>query len=449
MARRVSFHTLGCKVNQYDTAALKERFRAAGYTVVPWQEEADVYVINSCTVTGVGEQKSRQAVRRARRLNPRAVVVLTGCYPQSDPRRAEELEGVSVVVGTRDQGRILDLVERALAEKERGGEPFFSAVLPHEPGEEFEECGLVPLHERTRAVLKVQEGCEQFCSYCRVPYARGPERSRSPEKVVAEARAALDSGFQELVLTGINLGAYGRDLKGRWAGFTLAGLVRHLLKELPELRRLRLSSVEPTEITPEIIEVLAEEQRVCRHLHIPLQSGSDAILRRMNRRYRSDEYARLVGVVRERLPELALTTDVMVGFPGEREEDFAATQRLVEELAFSRLHVFRYSRRPGTPAAGFPDQVPERVKEERSRILIELGERLSRRFQERFLGRVCTVLFEESPRPGWQEGLTEHYIRVAVKTEQNLTGRLCPVLLKESRGSEVMGELVPEKAGIV
>ncbi|MEW6524468.1 MAG: tRNA (N(6)-L-threonylcarbamoyladenosine(37)-C(2))-methylthiotransferase MtaB [Bacillota bacterium] len=424
---RVAFHTLGCKVNQYDTAGMERLFVERGYEVVNFDAVADVYVINTCSVTGRSEAKSRQAARRAARQNPDAVVALVGCYPQVDPSSAAAVEGVHVVAGTRDRHRIVDLVEEA----GRGT----SGPQVYSPGMAFEELPAAHFSGRTRALLKIQDGCDAFCTYCVVPLARGPVRSRHPGRVVEAARQLLETGYRELVLTGVRLGAYGRDL----GDVDLAGIIK-ALGGLGNYR-LRISSVEPEDVDGRLIEALADSTVACPHLHLPLQSGSDRVLVRMGRSYLTGEFAELVGSVRAALPGAAITTDVIVGFPGEGPDDFRKTLDFVEEMAFSRLHVFRYSPRPGTRAAGFPGQVPPAVKAQRSAELTRLGHRLALEFHRRLVGQEVEVLVEDEPAGGLLQGLTGHYVRAVFPGSPRWSNRLVTVTVTGADVTGVSGEL--------
>jgi len=428
--RRVSICTLGCKANQADSAALAGLFRERGYEVVEFPAPADVYVINTCTVTHLGDKKSRQMIRRAVRANPDAVVVVTGCYAQVAPEAVAGLPGVRLVVGTAERGQLVDLVEEAA----RTGRPRV-LVGDLRRRREFEELGPAVFETRARAWVKIQDGCENFCTYCVVPRARGPVRSRRPESVLREVERLLGEGYGEIVLTGIHIGAYGQDL-----GDTgLVDLLRRLVN-LPGLRRMRLSSIEPPEVTPELIRLMADSAVICRHLHIPLQSADDGVLRRMGRRYTGEEYRRLVEAIKKRIPGVAITTDVMVGFPGEDEEAFRRTREFVETVGFARTHVFQYSRRPGTPAAGFADQVPPAVKEERSREMIAVAARAARRFAEQFVGVTMEVLVERPRDRGWWEGLTDNYLRVLFRNGEKLEGGLVAVRLIGLAGTVLLGE---------
>lgn len=431
--KAVAFATLGCKVNQTETAALGRLFEEAGYTVVPFGERADVYIINTCTVTHLSDRKSRQLIRRARRNNPSGVIVVTGCLAQVSPEDVLDIPGVDLVVGTHSRQRLPELV----LEAKKGP---LNCVAPLEKKLGFEALPPAQSGERTRAFLKVQEGCRQFCSYCIVPYARGPLYSLPPETAAHEARRLAEAGFKELVLTGVHLGSYGADLPGETA---LSDLVR-LLAAIEGIERIRISSVEPTEITPDLVEVIQSHAKVCRHLHIPLQSGDDEILRRMNRKYDTGEFLYLVRWLWAQVPGIALTTDIMVGFPGETEEHFARSLEFVRRCGFSRLHVFRYSPRAGTPAATFPGQVPEHVKEERSRRMIEVGEGLAAAFRSRFVGETVAVLFEEAAGSGLLAGLTEHYVRVTARAPRSMLGQMAPVTVLEERRGGLYGKMVQE-----
>lgn len=450
-SRRVAFYTLGCKVNRYDTEALRGLFRRRGYRVVDFEEEADIYVINTCTVTGRGEARSRQVIRRARRRNPDALVVVAGCYPQARPGEVERIPGVDLVVGTGDRSRLVDLVQGLEGSDRRDGRPLV-AVSDIMQAQQFEELPIEEFRGRTRATVKIQDGCDLFCSYCIIPYARGPARSRRPEEVLSEVERLARAGFKEVVLTGIHLGAYGnspaRD-RGQYGRLDLAGILE-LIHPVAGLERIRLSSVEPTDVTPRLVEAVASLPKVCRHLHIPLQSGHDRVLRRMNRHYTTARYRELVSEARKGVPDLAVSTDVMVGFPGETEEEFEASYRFIEEMAFSRLHVFPYSPRAGTPAAGFPDQVPEKVKEERSRRLLALGVELSCRFSSRYLGKTVEVLVEqaEDRMPDLLEGLTDNYIRVTFRGPAELRNSLVKVRLTSISPGGVKGKLEEKPKGI-
>lgn len=439
MSRRVAFHTLGCKVNQYDTEAMAEVFRRGGYSTVSFDYPADVYVINTCTVTHESDRKSRQLIRRARRLNPDAVVVVAGCYPQVAPDEARRIDGVDLVIGNQDRGRILELVEGLMdAGGRRAGAHAVSAVGKIFRVREFEELGIAGFSGRTRAPVKVQEGCNEFCTYCIIPYARGRPRSRRPEAVREEVERLAEAGFKEVVLTGIHLGAYGRDLPNRP---TLAGLLR-LIHDVPGIIRIRISSIEPMDVAEDLLFAAAELPKVCHHLHLPLQSGSDTVLQRMKRRYSTADFRRLVAAARRAMPDVAISTDVIAGFPGEREEDHRATMGFVEEMGFTRLHVFPYSPRAGTPAASFPDQLPPSERDRRARELIDLGSRLSLAYHQTFLGETVEVLGEGGGGEGLVSGHTPHYVSVTFPGPESLVNEVVSVLVEGASAEGLKGRRI-------
>lgn len=427
---KAAFYTLGCKINQTETAALQSLFTKAGYETVPFTQTADVYIINTCTVTHLGDRKSRQMIRRARRGNPGAVIVVTGCYAQVSPEEVLTMPEIDLVIGTHSRDRLPQLVEEARGKR-------LNCVSPVEEKHSFESLPAAQTGDRTRAFLKVQEGCRQFCSYCIVPYARGPLFSRSPEETVEEAARLAGQGFLELVLTGVHLGSYGSDLPGN---MTISDLIR-LLTRVDGIERLRISSIEPAEVTSDFILAVMDEPKVCRHLHIPLQSGDDEILRRMNRKYSARDFLQLVSRLRSLDPDIALTTDIMVGFPGETEEQFKNTLDLAERCRFSRMHIFKYSPRRGTPAAEYPCQVPYRVKEERAARLSLLGDRLAAGYTRRFPGRKLKVIFEEKAE---QEitGLTEHYVRVFAQGGESALGKLLDVEITGLAAEGLRGKII-------
>ena len=425
---RFFFTSLGCKLNQAEIEALERAALGQGHQVLSDPADADWAVVNTCTVTHVAARKSRQLVRRLRRQNPRLQVAVVGCYAEMSGAAVRELEGVALVLGTGDKDQVID---RILALE--GGAASASPMVYADPI-------AMPASGRTRALLPVQDGCDNRCTYCLVTIARGPSRSRPLHEVLTEAQARVEEGYQELVLTGVHIGAYGADLS---PASSLAALLRALLVHT-SAPRLRLSSIEPWDLSVELLELLAEE-RVCRHLHLPLQSGCDATLRRMGRNYTTARFAALVDAARAIDPDVAVTTDVMVGFPGEMDEEFECSLRFIEEIGFSRLHVFRYSSRPDTLAATMPDQVSPEVSRQRSERLIAIGREHSRRFHERFVGRRVQVLFEsgEAGRLSkrWS-GLTDHYVRVWAESPENLHNRLMTVRAIQADEDGLIGEIV-------
>jgi threonylcarbamoyladenosine tRNA methylthiotransferase MtaB len=432
--KRVALFTLGCKTNQYESEAMAGIFRRQGYEIVGFDEKADVYIVNTCTVTHLGDRKSRQIIRRAVKKNAGAVVAVTGCYAQTSPGEVLEIPGVDLVVGTRDRDRIVELVEEA------GKSPVpLNAVKNIMSHRAFEDMPILDQQNRTRAFVKIQEGCSNFCSYCIIPYARGPLRSREPENVLDEVRNLVREGFSEIVLTGIHIGAYGAGLS---EAVDLAGLVVRITMT-PGLKRLRLGSVEPLDISPRLIQAIGQIRTVCRHLHIPMQSGDDYVLKRMNRKYNSFEFSRLVSAIRGQVPGIAITTDVIVGFPGENDERFENTVDLIKEVGFSKTHVFKYSPRKGTPAADYVDQVTPEEKDSRSKRLIALDRKNQERFAGGFLGQSMEVLVEELKDGAidlW-EGLTDNYIRVLLKSNENLKGELVEVRAVKKRGGSILAKI--------
>lgn len=399
---KVALTTLGCKVNQFETETMEGLFKQKGYEIVHFDVPADFYIINTCSVTSLGEKKSRQLIHRAARLNKNAVIAVTGCYAQLAPETLKAIDGVRVVIGTRERAHIVELVERAATEH-----GIVSKVTNIMEASEFEDIPLFGAPERTRAFLKIQEGCTNFCSYCIIPYARGPLRSRRLERVFSEAEKLVAAGFKEIVLTGIHLGAYGRDLA---ANVTLTDAARAVLS-VGGLRRLRLGSLESIELSPELFTLICNDKRFCRHLHLPLQAGSDEILRAMNRHYDTTEFARLIHHVEHSVPGIAVSTDIIVGFPGETEELFQKSLAFVDGMDFARMHIFPYSPRAGTPAAVMPSQVPETIKKERVHRMQQLADRKAAAFHAGFIGRTVEVLFETN-HTGIADGLTGNYIRV-------------------------------------
>ena len=425
MGKKAALHNLGCKVNAYETEAMQELLEQAGYEIVPFQEKADVYIINTCTVTNMADRKSRQMLHRARKMNPEAVVAACGCYVQEKPNEAADC--VDIVIGNNRKKEIVRILEEYEnsrdGEKKRPGEPLKDLVdIGHT--KEYEELSLSRTAEHTRAYIKVQDGCNQFCSYCIIPYARGRVRSRSKAHVLEEVQALAVAGYQEVVLTGIHLSSYGID-----NGEDLLSLIL-AVHEVEGIRRIRLGSLEPRIITEEFVRTISGLPKMCPHFHLSLQSGCTETLKRMNRRYTAEEYFEKCELLRKYFHEPALTTDVIVGFPGETQEEFEASRAFVDKVDFYETHVFKYSRREGTKAAVMPDQVPEPVKAERSAILLELSKKKQKAYEERLLGTTQEVLIEEEiERDGeiWQVGHTREYVKAGIKSRENLVNQLVPV----------------------
>lgn len=415
--RKAALHNLGCKVNAYETEAMQEMLEQHGYEIVPFAEGADVYVINTCTVTNMADRKSRQMLHRARKMNPNAVVVAAGCYVQTQGEKADDC--IDIIIGNNKKKDLIAILDEHFAKIEEK-EPQIELIdIAHT--HEYEEMHLSRQAEHTRANVKVQDGCNQFCSYCIIPYARGRVRSRKMEDVLSEVRTLADNGYQEIVLTGIHLSSYGID-----TGENLLELIR-AVHQVEGILRIRLGSLEPRIITREFAEGIAALPKMCPHFHLSLQSGCNATLKRMNRRYTAEEYYEKCELLREVFDHPALTTDVIVGFPGETEEEFQESKAFLEKVKFYETHIFKYSRRQGTKAAEMKDQVPEPVKTERSNQLIALSRQNQREFEDRLVGKKVEVLMEEQiERDGetWQIGHTREYVKVGRKTEENLTNQL-------------------------
>lgn len=418
----VAFQTLGCKVNHYETEAIWQLFKDAGYNREDFEKSSDVYVINTCTVTNTGDKKSRQVIRRAIRQNPDAVICVTGCYAQTSPAEIMAIPGVDIVVGTQDRMKLLGLIDEYKTERQP-----INAVRNIMKNRVYEELDVPAFTDRTRASLKIQEGCNNFCTFCIIPWARGLMRSRDPQEVIRQAQQLVDAGYLELVLTGIHTGGYGEDLKD----YNLARLLRDLESQVKGLKRLRISSIEASQITDEVIDVLRDSKIVVRHLHIPIQSGSDTVLKRMRRKYTMAFFAERLDRLREALPQLAITSDVIVGFPGETEEEFMDTYNFIRDHRFSELHVFPYSKRTGTPAARMEDQIDEDVKNERVHRLIELNDQLAKEYASTFEDEVLEVIPEATykldPDNGLYEGYTDNYLKVVFPADEAMVGKIVRV----------------------
>lgn len=421
----VAFHTLGCKVNQYDSQAMLELFEKAGYEARDFNEAADVYVVNTCTVTGTGDKKSLNAVRRALRQNPHAEVVIAGCLAQRDGEKLLST-GARLVIGNARRGEVVKLLEEAVEKGERVCAVEDILRAPYEPLS-------ISSHEgHTRAVLKIQEGCDRYCTYCIIPYVRGGIRSRKPQDIAREACRLGQAGFRELVLTGIHLTSYGRDLENE----TLMDAIRAC--DVPGVDRIRLGSLEPVIVTESFVRELAKEKKVCPQFHLALQSGSDAVLKRMRRRYTTADFEKACRLLKSAFADCAITTDVICGFPGETEADFQETMDFCRTIGFARMHVFPYSARQGTPAAVMPGQVPKAVREERARRLIEAGVELARAYRESLIGREADVLLEERCEDGTPRGYTAQYMECRVP--QGAPGEICRVRITGVQGDALIGE---------
>ena len=435
--KKVALHNLGCKVNAYETEAMQELLEKHGYEIVPFQEGADVYIINTCTVTNMADRKSRQMLHKARKMNPDSIVVACGCYVQA--KKDDIPEGIDIVVGNNKKQNIVEILENyekeknaddqvEAAEQEKTAETYQEILdINHEKA--YEDLHLSTAAEHTRAYIKVQDGCNQFCSYCIIPFARGRVRSRSRDSVLEEVKTLAANGYKEVVLTGIHLSSYGIDCDDNLLSLILA------IHEVDGIERIRLGSLEPRIITEEFAQTIAKLPKMCPHFHLSLQSGCNATLKRMNRRYTAEEYYEKCQLLRKYFQNPALTTDVIVGFPGETEEEFAESKAFVDKVDFYETHIFKYSRREGTKAAVMPDQVPEQIKAERSKVLIALSEEKQSRFEEELIETTQEVLMEEAIEREdgiWQIGHTKEYVKSGYKTEKNLANQLINVEI-ESR----------------
>jgi len=425
----VGFHTLGCKVNQSETEAMTALFVNKGYQLGDFEQYCDVYVINTCTVTHAGDRKSRQMIRRAKHINPQAVVVVTGCYAQTSPDDVAKIEDVDIILGTNKRHLIVDTVEQFAGIQQQ-------LVDDKEQLTDFEEISMERVIQKARAYLKVQEGCEQFCTYCIIPYARGPLRSRTMENTLQEAKKLEQAGFREIILTGIHLGAYGKET----GAHTLADLCEMLLHET-SFERIRLSSVEPTEIDDHLLTLIAENRRMCRHLHLPLQAGDDGVLEQMHRPYSTEQYRTEMERIRQAVPDIALSTDLMVGFPGETEEQFKNSLQFCDDIAFSSMHIFKYSPREGTPAATYPNQISNDEKERRSKLMQAVAEKNMLAYMEQHIGQPVNVLIEEQDAQGNWLGHTDNYLHVSIN-EPCQKNTIVSVLLEEIEGKLLKGKII-------
>ncbi|QHE53014.1 tRNA (N(6)-L-threonylcarbamoyladenosine(37)-C(2))-methylthiotransferase MtaB [Pontibacillus sp. HMF3514] len=424
----VAFHTLGCKVNHYETEAVWQLFKDQGYERVDFERKADVYVINTCTVTNTGDKKSRQVIRRAIRKNDNAVICVTGCYAQTSPAEIMDIPGVDIVVGTQDRVKMLEYIEQYKKERQP-----INGVTNIMKTRVYEELDVPAFTDRTRASLKIQEGCNNFCTFCIIPWARGLMRSRDPEEVINQAQQLVDAGYKEIVLTGIHTGGYGEDMKD----YNLAMLLRELDKRVRGLKRIRISSIEASQITDDVIDVLNESDKIVRHLHVPLQSGSDSVLKRMRRKYTMEFYKERVERIKKALPGLAITSDVIVGFPGETDEEFMETYRSIQEIGFSELHVFPYSKRTGTPAARMDDQVDDEVKNDRVHQLIELSNQQAKEYASQYENEVLEVIPEEKFKKDDDQdnryvGYTDNYLKVIFEASEDMVGEIVRVKLTQA-----------------
>ena len=437
--KKAALHNLGCKVNAYETEAMQQILEKAGYEIVPFQEYADVYVVNTCSVTNMADRKSRQMLHRAKKTNPEAIVVGAGCYVQTKEAEALLDDTVDIIIGNNRKNELVDMIEAYEADH---GKKENVADINHEK-QEYEEMYLDKTAEHTRAFIKVQDGCNQFCTYCIIPFARGRVRSRKAEDVIEEVKRLAGHGFKEVVLTGIHLSSYGID-----TGENLLQLIR-LVHEVEGIERIRLGSLEPRIVTEEFAQALSEMEKICPHFHLSLQSGCDATLQRMNRRYTTEEYEEGCKILRKYFTHPAITTDVIVGFPGETEEEFETTKAYLEKIHFYEMHIFQYSKREGTKAAVMEHQVPEPVKKVRSNRLLDLEKEMSEQFRKYYIGKQVTVLMEEPfecEGETYFTGYTKEYVKVAVRTAEDLSNQFVEGKITDYRsfGSEDLAVMEPK-----
>lgn len=430
--KKIAFYTLGCKVNQSDTASMEKLFRADGFTVVEFNEDADIYVINTCVVTNTGQKKSRQIIHRAIRKNPQSMIVVTGCYPQTAAEEVKSIPGVDLIIGNQERSNVVELVKQI----SDTNVDTLDAVRKLDRHTSFEELAADSETGKTRAFLKIQEGCNQFCTFCIIPYARGPLRSRSLANIKQEVTKLVNSGFKEIVLIGIHLGAYGHEEGNK---NSLTDAVKEALA-VEGLQRLRLGSLESVEVDDELLDLMTTDSRLQRQLHLPLQAGSNEILRAMHRPYTIEIFRALLKKIRAKLPDVAITTDIIVGFPGESDELFTETEKFIEECNFSKMHIFPYSSRQGTPASNFDGVVSEKKKQERAATLAKLDEIQHRNFCAALCGHTVEVLFEQDNEHDLWEGLSGNYVKVYVQTPENLAGKIKMVKVQDVFKDGVLGK---------
>ncbi len=462
---KVHFISLGCKTNQYETNAMEQSFIKKGYEVVSKEEKADIYIINTCSVTNIAERKSRQMLRRAKEFNPDAIIVASGCYAQVAKDEIEKIKEVDLILGINEKNNIVEIIENYIKDKGNNSEvkEIVSDVMHHK---DYEEFGVTTYTEENRAVIKIQDGCDRFCTYCIIPYARGKVRSRSPENIIEEIKEVAANGIKEVVLTGIHIASYGKDfdkekvkqLRKKYnysedyeefdpkddlhtGGFRFIELLEQINK-IDEIKRVRLGSIEPKLITKDFVNRLARLEKICNHFHLSLQSGCDDTLNRMNRRYTTKEFESSCNLLRENFKDLVLTTDIIVGFPGETDKDFEETYQFLKKIKFYKMHIFKYSPKNGTKAEKMDNQVDGNIKELRSQKLIELSDKNEIEYNKSLLGKSLSVLFEEQDKDGYYKGHTSNYILVKVKTNEKLENKIENVSINKSEGKDLIGEIV-------
>ena len=421
--KKVAFITLGCKVNQYETNAMTQKFIENKYQILKENEKADIYIINTCTVTNMSDRKSRQMLRRVRELNPNAIVVACGCYAQVAKKELEAMKEIDLVLGNEEKNNIVEYIEKYVNEKENKIE--IQDIMQQK---EYSDFGKITYTEKTRAVIKIQDGCDRFCSYCIIPYARGRVRSRKPENIILEISNIASKGIKEVVITGIHIASYGKDFKKE---YRLIDLLEEI-NEIEGIQRIRLGSIEPLLITEEFVKRLEKLEKVCHHFHLSLQSGCDETLERMNRKYTTEEFEKITNILRKHYDDVILTTDIIVGFPGETDEEFEKTYKFLKKIKFYKMHVFKYSPRKGTKAATMPNQIDGKIKEQRSKKLIELSNKNQEDYNKQYLNKELEVLFEEE-KDGIYSGHTKNYIEIHYETVEKLENKIVTVICKDLR----------------
>ena len=429
MKKTVAIYTLGCKTNQYESNAIAQRFIENGYKLVDFEDVADVYIVNTCTVTNMADRKSRQILRRAKQKNLNSILIVIGCYVQVAKDTLEDIDEIDILLGNNEKKDILKYIEKF--EKERQEE--ITDVMHQK---EFVEFGSTTFTEKTRAVIKIQDGCDRFCSYCIIPFARGRVRSRKIEEIVDEITKIVKHGIKEVVLTGIHIGSYGKDFE---EDIGLIDLLEEINK-IDGMERIRLGSLEPKLITKEFVDRLKKLDRICHHFHLSLQSGCTTVLQRMNRRYTAEEFRECAKLLRDAFSDVMFTSDVIVGFPGETEEEFETTYNLLKEIKFYKIHVFKYSKRNGTKAASMPNQISPEVQEERSKKIIELSKEIQEEYNRAYIGKTVKVLMEEKTE-GYYRGHTDNYLYVSVKSDDDLENKIVEVTIESTEKEVLFGKI--------
>ena len=429
MEKTVALIALGCKVNQYETNAMSQKLIENGYKVVEHTQKADIYIINTCTVTNMSDRKSRQMIRRAKEMNPKAFIIAVGCYVQVSKEEVEKIEEIDLALGNEEKVNIVDYCNKLLEEKDSEKQSAMEDVMQ---AKEFSEFGETSYTEKTRAVIKVQDGCDRFCSYCIIPYARGRVRSRKPEHIIKEIENIAKQGIKEVVITGIHIASYGKDFRN---GYKLIDLLEEI-NQIEGIERIRLGSIEPLLITEEFVQRLTKLEKICEHFHLSLQSGCDETLKRMNRRYTIEQFTEIVERLRVAYSNVNLTTDIIVGFPGETEEEFNKTYKFLENIKFYKMHIFKYSQRKGTKAAEMPEQISPEEKEKRSKKLIELSDKNEEEYNKKYIGKTVEVLWEEE-KQGTYKGHTKNYV-LAESNSKHQENMLEQVVIKEATKHHVI-----------